>query len=74
MPRDDAKNLAALCADVDALAGANLETVLATLPNWDSLAVLLTISHFEHTHAVGITATQLRSCRTVRDLLAHLPP
>jgi acyl carrier protein len=73
MPRTEAQNLAILRADVDALADAMPETPLGSLPNWDSLAILLTISHFEHAHGTVITAAQIRGCRTVRDLLAHIP-
>jgi acyl carrier protein len=73
MSADEASKLEALRADVDALAGAGLDTVLASLPGWDSLAVLLTISHCEHAYGAVITAAQIRACRTVRDLLAHLP-
>ena len=67
------QQLAALRADVDVLAAATPETVLGSLPNWDSLAILLVISHFEHRHQQTITGAQVRACRTVADLLALLP-
>ena len=67
------QKLAALRADVDALAAATPETVLGSLPNWDSLAILLVVSHFELGHQQTITGAQVRACRTVADLLALLP-
>jgi len=67
------QTLDALRADVDVLAAATPETVLGSLPNWDSLAILLVVSHFEHGHQQTITGAQVRACRTVADLLALLP-
>jgi acyl carrier protein len=64
-----AEQLAALRADVDALAHADEATVLAALPQWDSLAILLVVSHFEHVHDREITGAQVRACRTVADIL-----
>jgi hypothetical protein len=61
--------LIALRADVDALAHADEVTVLAALPQWDSLAILLVVSHFEHVHEIEITGAQVRACRTVADIL-----
>ena len=63
------EQLIALQADVDALARADEATVLAALPRWDSLAILLVISHFEHVHDREISGAQVRACRTVSDLL-----
>jgi hypothetical protein len=63
------EQLAALQADVDALVRADEATVLAALPQWDSLAILLVISHFEHVHDREITGAQVRACRTVADIL-----
>jgi hypothetical protein len=63
------EQLAALRVDVDALAHADEATVLAALPQWDSLAILLVVSHFEHVHKQAITGAQVRSCRTVGDIL-----
>ncbi len=64
----------ALQADVDALADApaGLDTVLAALPRWDSLAVLLVITHAEQAHGRALTGAQVRACRTARDLVALL--
>lgn len=66
--------LAALRADVDALAHAEEATVLASLPRWDSLAILLVVSHGEHVHDREITGAQVRACRTVGDLLNLIVP
>ena len=65
---------AALQADVDALASApaGLDTVLGQLPQWDSLAVLLVITHAEQTYGRAPTGAQVRACRTGRDLVALL--
>jgi acyl carrier protein len=67
------EQLAALQSDVDALAHADEATVLAALPQWDSLAILLVVSHFEHVHDLEITGTQVRACRTVADILNLIP-
>lgn len=63
------EQLDSLRADVDALAHADEATVLASLPQWDSLAILLVVSHFEHVHDREITGAQVRDCRTVADIL-----
>jgi acyl carrier protein len=68
------EQLNALRADVDALARADEATLLAALPQWDSLAILLVVSHFEHVHDREITGAQVRACRTVGDLLDLLSP
>ena len=62
----------ALQAEVDALAGATPDTPLAGLPRWDSLAVLLVITHAEQAYGRAPTGAQVRACRTGRDLLALL--
>ena len=63
------EQLAVLRADVDALARADEATILAALPQWDSLAILLVVSHFEHVHGLEISGAQVRACRTVADIL-----
>jgi hypothetical protein len=68
-----AEQLAALRTDVDALAHADEATVLAALPQWDSLAILLVVSHFEHVHDLEITGAQVRVCRIVGDILNLIP-
>ena len=67
------EQLTALRADVDALARADEATVLAALPQWDSLAILLVVSHFEHVHKQAVTGAQVRACRTVADILNLIP-
>jgi hypothetical protein len=64
-----ADRLHLLRQDVDALVDADEGTVLAALPRWDSLAILLVLSHYEHAHKQAITGAQIRACRTVADLL-----
>ena len=61
--------LNALKADVDVLAQADEATVLGAMPNWDSLAILLVVSHCEHVHDHEVRGPQVRACRTVGDLL-----
>jgi hypothetical protein len=61
-----------LRAEVDALAAATPDQPLASLPQWDSLAVLLVITHAEQHHGRTLTGAQIRACRTGRDLLALL--
>jgi hypothetical protein len=64
-----ADRLHALRQDVDALVDADEDAVLAALPRWDSLAILLVLSHYEHAHKQAVTGAQIRACRTVADLL-----
>ena len=61
--------LQALRADVDVLAKADEATVLGALPGWDSLAILLVVSHCEQTHGREVSGAQVRTCRTLGDLL-----
>ncbi len=61
--------LNALRADIDLLAQAEETSVLPALPGWDSLAILLVVSHCEHVHGLEISGTQVRACRTLGDLL-----
>lgn len=68
-----AERLKALQADVDALAEADEGTVLASLPQWDSLAILLVISHFEQAYGMEIKGSQVRACRTVGAILNLCP-
>jgi hypothetical protein len=64
-----AERLQALRQDVDALVDADEGIILAALPRWDSLAILLVLSHYEHAHKQAVTGAQIRACRTVADLL-----
>ena len=61
--------LNALRADIDILAQAEEASVLAAIPGWDSLAILLVVSHCEHVHDLEVRGPQIRGCRTVGDLL-----
>lgn len=61
--------LNALKADIDVFAKADEATVLGALPGWDSLAILLVVSHCEQVHDLEIRGPQVRACRTVGDLL-----
>lgn len=63
----------ALQVEVDVLAGATIDTPLASLVQWDSLAVLLVITHFEYVYHVMITGAQVRACSTPRDLIKLIP-
>jgi acyl carrier protein len=66
--------LNALRADIDILAQADEATVLAAIPGWDSLAILLVVSHCEHVHEIEVRGPQIRGCRTVGDLLDLIQP
>lgn len=61
--------LDALRADVDVLAQADETSVLGALPGWDSLAILLVVSHCEHVHDLELRGPQVRACRTLGELL-----
>lgn len=62
-----------LQSEVDALASANESTVMATLPEWGSLTILLIILHFETNYDVVLSGPQVRACATVGDLLKLIP-
>ena len=51
--------------DVDAL---NRETYLDTLPQWDSLAVLVTITMVDEEYGVSLTGEDLQNCKTIGDI------
>jgi hypothetical protein len=61
--------LNALKADVDVLAQADDASVLGAMPGWDSLAILLVVSHCEHVHRREVSGAQVRASHTVGDLL-----
>jgi len=67
------EKLQALQADVDVFDGATECTVLASLPHWGSLAVLLVILHCETRYGSVVTGPQVRGCKTVGDLLKLFP-
>ncbi|MEX0331031.1 MAG: acyl carrier protein [Puniceicoccaceae bacterium] len=45
-----------------------METRLVDLPNWDSLAILMTISMLDMDYGVNVTGTELQNCATVGDI------
>jgi acyl carrier protein len=51
------------------LAHADEASVLGAMPGWDSLAILLVVSHCEHVHDLEVRGPQIRACQTVGDLL-----
>ena len=61
--------LNALRADVDVLARAEEISALGALPGWDSLAILLVVSHCEHVYDLEVRGPQIRACHTMADLL-----
>jgi len=65
--------LQALQKEVDVLAGASPDTLLSSLPQWDSLAILLVISHFEHVYKMSVTGREIRQCKTIRELIQLIP-
>jgi len=67
------ESLVRLQKDVDCFLSATLDTPLATLPQWDSLAVLLVISHYEANYKIQLNSRQIHECKTVRDLLNLIP-
>ena len=75
MSKSEAEQWSALQADVDSLTGPSitLETRLETLPQWDSLAILLVITHFEQAHGIVLSGKQIRACKTGRELLQLIP-
>ena len=68
-----AEKLQALQADVPAFAGAGAEAVLAELPEWGSLTILLVVVHVEERHRLTLSGARIRACRTVGDLLRLIP-
>ena len=65
--------LQALQKEVDVLVGVSPDAPLSGLPQWDSLAILLVISHFEQTYKMSVTGQDIRQCKTIRELI-HLIP
>lgn len=60
------ENLAAAIAlPADGIAPA---TKLADLPNWDSLAILTTLSMVDFEYSVSLTGLDLQNCATVSEL------
>ena len=46
----------------------NADCALKDLPNWDSLAILTTISMIDMEYGVTVSGADLRDCATVTDL------
>ena len=66
-------HLQALQKEVDVLVGVSPDAPLSGLPQWDSLAILLVISHFEQAHKMSITGREIRQCKTIRELIQLIP-
>jgi acyl carrier protein len=62
-------HLQALQKEVDVLNGVSSDAPLSGLPQWDSLAILLVISHFENVYKFTVTGAEIRQCKTVRELV-----
>lgn len=45
---------------------------LQDLPNWDSLAILTTLSMMDQEYGVVMSGTELQSCNSVADLYAKV--
>jgi acyl carrier protein len=65
--------LQTLQKEVDVLVGVSPDAPLSGLPKWDSLAILLVISHFEQTYKMTITGREIRQCKTIRELIQLIP-
>jgi acyl carrier protein len=63
----------ALQKEVDVLAGVSPDAPLSGLPQWDSLAILLVISHFEQAYKMTVTGREIRQCKTLRELIQLIP-
>ena len=66
-------HLHALQKEVDVLVGVSPDAPLSGLPQWDSLAILLVISHFEHASKMTVTGQEIRQCKTIRELIQLIP-
>jgi acyl carrier protein len=65
--------LQTLQKEVDVLVGVSPDAPLSGLPQWDSLAILLVISHFEQTYKMSVTGREIRQCKTIRELIQLIP-
>jgi len=74
MTPEEEKAFLLLRSDIDVLAfvGLKPETVLQSLPQWDSLTMLLVMEHAATYYGRTLSGVQLRNCRTVRDLIQLL--
>jgi len=62
-----------LQSEVDVLAGVSPDAPLSGLAQWDSLAILLVLSHFEHVYKMTVTGPEIRQCKTIRELINLIP-
>ena len=65
--------LHALQSEVDVLVGVSPDAPLSGLAQWDSLAILLVLSHFEHVYKMTVTGPEIRQCKTIRELINLIP-
>jgi acyl carrier protein len=74
MNPEEQKVLEQLRREIDIFAAVDVrpETVLQSLPHWDSLAILLVIQHAEVSYGLTLSGTQIRKCHTLQDLLQLL--
>ncbi len=66
-------HLQVLQKEVDVLAGVSPDAPLSGLPQWDSLAILLVISHFEQAYKMTVTGREIRQCKNIRELIKLIP-
>ena len=66
-------HLQALQKEVAVLVGVSPDAPLSGLPQWDSLAILLVMSHFEQNYKMTITGREIRQCKTIRELIKLIP-
>jgi len=62
--------LQALRKEIDIFSGVSPDFPLNGLAQWDSLAILMVISHFEHTYKVTVTGAEIRQCKNLRELIS----
>jgi len=58
--------------NVDGIAPGSLQsdTVLTSIPQWDSLAVLTMLAQFDAEYGVQVSGTEMQRCSTVSDLFS----
>lgn len=64
--------LLALQKELDIFSGVAPDFPLNGLAQWDSLAILMVISHFEHVYKVQVAGSEIRQCKTIRELIKLL--
>jgi acyl carrier protein len=55
---------------VDGIAAGSLQgsTLLADIPQWDSLAVLIMLAQFDAEYGVQVSGSEMQQCRSMGDL------